>query len=603
MYKTTVKTSFDNSDVKYSVVDRSRNRLYVLCEDLDHVLVVNISTNIVVDKLDISPDGSHLVIDSSNSKLYITCSTKDIYVYDLTTRTMATNSDPEISSTFQTANERPKRIYLNESENKMYIFCANGKFDIYQISDLTLISSHTVGEMTYGETFVAPAATTTTTFAPTTSEYAKLLVSDNTSTGAVQVVEFPSKTVTALSSAKSYPERFVVDTTNDKVYLSNKSSEFIQVIDSSNNITNIPVPIDDGGIAAFDIDEENQLMFIVDNNNDVLLVMDLSDNSIKQRVNIDEFSIDCVFDKKSKQLYIFNMENKSFTLVDTISSPMVTQTLGLGFEPLKVQLDPARRKIYILSNESNAVYVLDIRYPESLNISLLFNCYRARNILLDQKNEKMYACLSEDDTIVIFDIKNHRIIKYLTGLGGSPRGLALDEEAKRLYVSNTRSGTISIVNTINHTIAETINSVGTVPYDLALSAQVTTTATPTTLSPVAGAPALTIPVASNQISSANKYLVFIGSVGDQIKFNAINTSDGYSVATQYEQDSDPSLVIDETIDIILYISNSPAFRICAATAYVTQDRPFQIISGSNTYNSTFGAGSVVSGSTRRIDLS
>ena len=179
--------------------------------------------------------------------------------------------------------------------------------------------------------------------------------------------------------------------------------------------------------------------------------------------------------------------------------------------------------------------------------------------------------------------------------------MALDKEAKRLYVANTRSSAISIIDTSSNNVIETINSVGTVPYDLALAAKVTTTTT-TTAAPSYGT-TITIPAATNQISSANKYLAFIGAVGDKLKFDSINTADGYSVDTQYAQDADPSTEIDDSVDIILYVSNSATFRICAATQYVTQDRPFQIISGSNTYNSTFGAGSVVSGSTRRIDLS
>ena len=163
MYKKTVSIApqYSDQDYKYMVADTSRNRLYVLCDNLllsqrSTVAVIDLSSNMIIDEIPLGFNGGvFMAIDSSNTNLYILCSqvvdpsaevvvTGKLFKFVIGTQTL-TNID--ISGI------TPQRLYLNESEDKLYI-AGDDELQVLTLSTLADAASYKVNGFYYGETYI-----------------------------------------------------------------------------------------------------------------------------------------------------------------------------------------------------------------------------------------------------------------------------------------------------------------------------------------------------------------------------------------------------------------------------------------------------------------
>lgn len=598
MYKKTVSIAPQHSDqdYKYMVADTSRNRLYVLCDNLlfsqrSTVAVIDLSSNMIIDEIPLGFNGGvFMAIDSSNANLYILCSqvvdpsaevvvTGKLFKFVIGTQTL-TNID--ISGI------TPQRLYLNESEDKLYI-AGDDELQVLTLSTLADAASYKVNGFYYGETYIPPASTTTTTFAPPLGGFSHVFVTNSTPTGDINKIDASAKTKTVIN-VDAYPED-IARRNNGDLYIADRSSNDITVLDAvAGTTTTLTLPAG-SSICSLDIDQDNGMLFAADSGNDKVYVINLANSTIINEFKSFDFPVKLIHDDVSNTIIVAHMETGIITFYD--SSDLTHFDYDIGSRPYDMTFDEVGRCLYVSTDIDRIVKIdiSDVKIHNYVRSTFEFEFFSPEKLLVDSSTNTLYVT-APNDLIYVLDLETTRMIKTIK-VGESPSGLSLDQASKRLYVSNMRSNSISVISTESNTVIDTISDVGGVPVDIQVAIPVTTTtAAP---SPPTVDVTLTIGSGQNLASSVNpNYLVFYGEVGDELQFATTSVSNS-----------------NESEDVLIFLNASaadPINRVTLAPEYISNETPFIITLASNStaYTSDFGEGSVVTfngSSFRRINLS
>ena len=600
MYTKTVSMSLQRSGQTYKhiVVDTSRNRLYALCDHSTDkssctIEVVNLSSNVVVDEIVLDTLGArHMVIDSAQDTIYVLChdpvdETADVIVtgklfkFVISSQTL---TSVDINTIYS------KSIYLNESEDKLYIF-GEDNLQLLTLSTLAYVSDHKILGFEYGETYIPPAATTTTTFAPSLGEYSHLFVTNNTPDGDINKVNISSESKTVIN-IDAYPQDIAVGGYGE-LYIADSSSNDITVLNATTGGIANSITLPAGSIAcSLDIDVDNNMLFVADSGNDKIYIISLATHNIINEFDSEDFPVKLIHDEVSNTIIVAHMETGVLSFYD--SNDLTGFNVNIGMKPYDMTFDAVGRCLYVSADSSNRIIkvdISDIKIHNYVDFSSIFDIFSPEKLLVDSSTNTLYVAAAKD-LIYVLDLNTSIILKTIT-VGDSPSALSLDPVAKRLYVSNIRSNSISVISTESNTVIDTISSVGGVPIDIQVALPVTTT-TSTTTAPSVDV-TLTIASGENLASSINpNYVVFYGEVGDQLQFATTSVSNS-----------------NTSEDILIFLNSAattPINRVTLAPEYISNSTPFIITLASNStsYTSDFGEGSVVTfngSSFRRINLS
>lgn len=542
--------------------------MFVLSQSDSKMMIIDSVTKSVVDSFytrGLNP--SFFALDQSSQKVFIVYSSRDL----LDTYEKQDGRYTYISS--HNLDLTPTGINFDVAHNVINIFDAAGLTGLnasdysvaYKVSGTRLIDSEFYNESAYATTTLPPV--------DNSNKFLFILSSEEDK---VYKYNLDTSTVDVEISVGMRPENFYFAQSFGKLFVANHYSDFVSVINiSDNSVSNIP---SHAGISDLAVDEKNEVLLVINNKRDQLSVIDLSNNSVINVINLPEFSNNIVISQRFHTAFISHRSLNYITRINLYD-----------FETFEIILDePAdylgfseeRSTLYISNKSSRNLYAMNVTDTEAI----LFDqsIFSIDVIKPNNKHQKIFAIGQSDDNLSCYDY-TERLRTASLSTENSPSHFTFDDSNDRIYISHSLIDKISVYSSKNLDKLDSFITVNDPDKLVFYDATPTTTTTTTTSAPTSAT--LTITAEANPVIET--YVIFYGEAGDTIHYNYIA-----------EGSLSSPIVFKE---IVIVYGGVEINRLTLPEEYITNNVTFTLTSGGATLNGSFGSGSEVDGY-RRIEF-
>ena len=260
-----------------------------------------------------------------------------------------------------------------------------------------------------------------------------------------------AQTLITTVTAGSYPVALAFNPATSKIYVVNKSSNNVTVIDGLTYKTNTVL----AGQApnALAINSATNKIYVANGNSGSVTVINGANNSTAS-VSVGTYPVAVAANPATNKIYVANYRPNTVTVIDGATNH--TTTVDTGSAPVAVAVNQTTNKIYVADEDSEDVTIIDGKTNSTTKVSV--GSY-PEAIAIDQYGNKIYVANYTSGNVSVVDGATLSVTNVT--VGSSPSALALNPMRDELYVANTGDGTVTIINT--STLATTTIAAGTSP--------------------------------------------------------------------------------------------------------------------------------------------
>ena len=247
------------------------------------------------------------------------------------------------------------------------------------------------------------------------------------------------------------PTQADVNTTTNKIYVANRNSNSVTVIDGSTNAAST-VRVGSGPQAVA-VDSALNKTYAANANSNTVTVIDGATNGTTT-LGVGNYPVAVAANAVTNKIYVSNYYGGSVTVINGTTNS--TATVTVGSNPAALAINPQTNKIYVANIGSNSVTVIDGAtnftstvpvgsYPEALAI--------------DQQTNQIYVANYGGNTVTVMD--GSSLTTTTINVGLEPSAVAVNSTTNQIYVANKQSGTVSIID--GATLAVNTVTVGSNP--------------------------------------------------------------------------------------------------------------------------------------------
>ena len=179
----------------------------------------------------------------------------------------------------------------------------------------------------------------------------------NKESNTVSVIDTATNNVTASVNVGYYPYGVAVNPAGTKVYVTNYGSNNVSVINTATDTVTATVNVGSHpyGIA---VTPDGTKAYVVNWNSNTISVIDTATDIVTGTVNVGHYPYGVAINPEGTKVYVTNWNGESLSVIDT-STNTVTATVPVGINPLGVAVNPEGTKAYVANIGSNTVSVID----------------------------------------------------------------------------------------------------------------------------------------------------------------------------------------------------------------------------------------------------
>ena len=542
--------------------------MFVLSKDQSKIIIIDSVTKSVIDSFYTrGSNPSFFAVDQSSEKVFIVYSS--LYLLD----TYGKQNGHYIYISSHNLDLIPTGINFDSSHDVVNIFDPSGLTGLnasdysvaYKISGTRLIDSEFYNESAY-----------VNTTSPPVDNVNKFLFILSSEEDKVYKYNLETSTVDVEISVGLSPENFYFSKSLGKLFVANHYSDFISVINiSDNSVSSIPSR---AGISDLAVDEKNEVLLVINNKTDRFEAIDLSSGTVITRIVLPEFSTNIVISQRFRHAFISHRSIRTITKINLYD--FNTTFINLDEPADYMSISEERSTIYFSNIASKKVYAMSVTNTEPS----LFDTqsYSISLIKPNEKHQKIFAVGQGSDVISCYDY-TERLRTAAAETENSPSHFVFDDSNDRIYISHSLIDKISVYSSKNLDKLDSFITVN--DPDKLVFYDATPTTTTTTTTPAPTSETLTITAETNPVIKT--HVIFYGEVGDTIHYNDIA-----------EGDLSSPIVFKE---IVIVYQDVEINRLTLPEEYITNNVAFTLTSGGVTLNGSFGSVSEVDGY-RRIEF-
>lgn len=226
---------------------------------------------------------------------------------------------------------------------------------------------------------------------------------------------------------------------------------------------------ENGSPSSIVVNPETNTIYVANRNSDTVTVIDAVSNKVTDAISVGNGPRDVVINPDTKMLYVVNDYPRTVSVID-VATNNVTTTIEL------TQLDNVDSlQAIAVNDETNKLYLLIIggaeafiavidgttnKVDEIFKISDLppdYDVGRAvRDIAINSDTNMIYVT-RDFDSVLVIDASNNQVVETISVDG--PTTIAVNEKTNTIYSGNFFSQTISIIDGSNNTIVDTLEQI------------------------------------------------------------------------------------------------------------------------------------------------
>ncbi|EGG42659.1 hypothetical protein Nlim_0471 [Candidatus Nitrosarchaeum limnium SFB1] len=207
----------------------------------------------------------------------------------------------------------------------------------------------------------------------------------------------------------SYPRGIGIDSQLNSLYVANYDSGNISVIDSKNMILKNTIIINEKNShpTKLTVDTKHHLVFVSDKISGKLTVIDGLSNKILDSKKIGQSLWDLQINSNNGKIYVSDLASNNIIIVDSYTMEIIT-SIPLKTSPWSIAIDHKTNNVYVASGDSEIIYVVD--GTKDTIIHSINPGVKPWGISINENTDILYVSSWDANKITMIDIKNNEII-------------------------------------------------------------------------------------------------------------------------------------------------------------------------------------------------
>ncbi|MBX7222953.1 MAG: YncE family protein [Blastocatellia bacterium] len=270
----------------------------------------------------------------------------------------------------------------------------------------------------------------------------RLYVANRTS-NSISVIDTQKNTVLANIPLNGKPRGLAVNQNSNRIYTSLEASKSLAVIDGATNMVtgNLSLgfaPTSLGGIA---VNPQTNRIYVTNGNLNQIAVIDGSSNRLLDLVVVGASPAGVAVNEITNRVYVANEEGNSMTVLDGASNALV-KVVFVELAPRGVAVNPVTNRVYVANSGSSSISVID---GTTNIVQATTNVIGVPNVLVvNATTNRIFIPLNFSTSVAILDGVANKVDESVS-VESEPFGVAVNEQAKQAYVSNPVRNFISVI--------------------------------------------------------------------------------------------------------------------------------------------------------------
>lgn len=235
------------------------------------------------------------------------------------------------------------------------------------------------------------------------------------------------------------PVRAAINPQTNKIYVTNRQSNNVTVIDGTNNST---VTVAAGwGAFVVAVNTLTNKIYVANQFNNTVTVIDGTNNSTATITTGDSPNAIAV-NPLTNKIYVANQSSDDVTIINGADNS--TTTVNVGNDPRSVAVNPVTNKIYVSARDGNTMTVIDGANNSTATVTVSFG---TEMVAVNPVTNKIYAAGS-----IFFTAIDGATNSTTTFFFGSPTAMTVNSMTDRVYVVDSY-GELAIINGADNSMA------------------------------------------------------------------------------------------------------------------------------------------------------
>ncbi|MBL7723638.1 MAG: gliding motility-associated C-terminal domain-containing protein [Chitinophagaceae bacterium] len=285
------------------------------------------------------------------------------------------------------------------------------------------------------------------------------------------IISCKAKKVIEQINVGNKPEGITVNQALKKVYISNKESNSVSVINGCTNV--VEHVINNAGIqpVGIAISPDGHRLYVCSYGSDFINVFSTDNYALLASITVGQGQISApsgiIVSPDNKRIYVNLFDENKVAVINAVTNAVVAY-YSTGNRPVGIDISKDGTKIFIANQNSNSLQVLDAFSGATITSVRLgpdadpLGVGGAAAIVLNHANSRAYVTIQDSSTVKVVDLLSYKIIGSIA-VGNRPFGIDITLNDSSLYVSCVNSNQVIHIKTATNEVKEKITT-GQKPY-------------------------------------------------------------------------------------------------------------------------------------------
>jgi|GEM_PF-3137174 len=263
----------------------------------------------------------------------------------------------------------------------------------------------------------------------------------NYESGSVSVIDSNNMILkdTLLFDGQSNPTKIVVDSNRHLVFVSDKISGVLTIIDGKSGNVIDSIKIGDS-LWDLDINETTGKLYVSDLIKNEIIIIDTTHFEIINTIKLDASPWDVVVNQNSNMVYVASGTSETIHVIDGRSDNLVGE-INPGMTPWGLSINEKNNVLYVSSWDSNSIVVIDLQNDDVLfEIPVISGVWQ---MTTNQNNGVTIISNEHTNELYLFD-ENSRLFQTII-VSDSPQSMIVAPYSNTVYVVNPLENSITSV--------------------------------------------------------------------------------------------------------------------------------------------------------------
>jgi YVTN family beta-propeller protein len=271
-----------------------------------------------------------------------------------------------------------------------------------------------------------------------------------------------AQTVVATVTVGSFPFGVAVNSSTNRIYVTNAFGNNVSVIDGATNTVVATVPV---GTTPYqvDVNPSTNRIYVANSVSNNVSVIDGATNTVVATVPVGNQPLSVAVNSTTNRIYVSSWGSDNVSVIDGATNTVVA-AVDVGGGTRGMAANSSTNRIYAGRNNDTVKVIDGATNTVAATVATGMGQYYFD---VNPLTNRIYVPNNSDDTVSVINGATNTVVATVT-VGDGPRDTAVNASTNRIYVANNNSNNVSVIDGATNTVVNTV-TVGNGPYSVAVN--------------------------------------------------------------------------------------------------------------------------------------